>query len=572
MDQGRRCGNGHWHEQLASCPEDVREALPGRPKPDRAGCGRAGWDAVTVTPPSTGGAAGARLARRWQLRRPGRRLLAGAAVLLAAAGVLVAVTNPFAGGGGSSGGTRDSEAATSLATVARRSLSSQRLVNGTLGYAGSSSIAVPAGTSGSDLREAQQAVASAEAALWAAETMLAADEGSLAQARAKLGADRLKRESDCQGAKAAVSGSGDGSDGSDSGSGSTSGSGSRPSPGSNPCSSASLAVASDEETVSSAEEKVTTDGGSVDSARVTLAGAQQSLAAAESSATGYEAAAAYTMLPSPGKVVRRGQALYAVDGQPVLLLYGSAGAWRALRPGMSAGRDVAQLNANLRALGYGRGLTGDSFTAATGQAIAALQAKRGLAPTGVLPLGSLAFKPGPVRVTSVTPTVGQAVEAGQVLTVSSTRHQVAIKLDAAQQAEVKVGDPVTVTLPSGRATPGRVSSVGSVASVPADGASGASSTPTVDVSVRLLRPAAAGRLDQAPVQVSITTASVKAALVVPVNALLALAGGGYAVEVVDASGAHRLVPVTLGLFDDAEGLVQVSGSGLRAGQRIVVPT
>jgi hypothetical protein len=29
--------------------------------------------------------------------------------------------------------------------------------------------------------------------------------------------------------------------------------------------------------------------------------------------------------------------------------------------------------------------------------------------------------------------------------------------------------------------------------------------------------------------------------------------------------------VTLGLFDDAEGKVQVSGSGLAAGQRVVVP-
>jgi hypothetical protein len=52
---------------------------------------------------------------------------------------------------------------------------------------------------------------------------------------------------------------------------------------------------------------------------------------------------------------------------------------------------------------------------------------------------------------------------------------------------------------------------------------------------------------------------------------LALAGGGYGVEVVNAAGVHRLVPVSLGLFDDADGLVQVSGSGLRAGRRVVVP-
>jgi multidrug efflux pump subunit AcrA (membrane-fusion protein) len=72
------------------------------------------------------------------------------------------------------------------------------------------------------------------------------------------------------------------------------------------------------------------------------------------------------------------------------------------------------------------------------------------------------------------------------------------------------------------------------------------------------------------VLVSITTATVKNVLVVPVDALIALSGGGYAVEV-DSGGSRHLVPVTLGMFDDAEGLVQVSGSGLREGQRVVVP-
>src|SRR5207247_2413695 len=117
----------------------------------------------------------------------------------------------------------------------------------------------------------------------------------------------------------------------------------------------------------------------------------------------------------------------------------------------------------------------------------------------------------------------------------------------AEQTEVKVGDPVTITLPNGQTTPGRVSSVGSVAS----SGSGDSGSTTIDVTVRLLRQAVAGTLDQAPVGVLITTATVRHALVVPVNALLALAGGGYAVEVVNAAGVHRLIPVSLGLFDDA---------------------
>jgi hypothetical protein len=97
------------------------------------------------------------------------------------------------------------------------------------------------------------------------------------------------------------------------------------------------------------------------------------------------------------------------------------------------------------------------------------------------------------------------------------------------------------------------------------------STPTITVDVTPSDSPATGTWDQAPVQVSITTASVPSALVVPVTALLAQSGGGYAVEVVDPVGTHRLVAVSLGLFDDADGLVQVTSSELAAGQAVVVP-
>ena len=126
-------------------------------------------------------------------------------------------------------------------------------------------------------------------------------------------------------------------------------------------------------------------------------------------------------------------------------------------------------------------------------------------------------------------------------------------------------------MPDGTPTPGVISSVGKVAS-------GTGSSATITVDVRLLHPNAAGGLDQAPVTVNITTGSVKNALVVPVDALLAQAkgdgeaGGGYAVEVVRANGAHHLVPVSVGMFDNAAGLVQVSGPGLAVGQHVVVPS
>src|SRR5215472_5587922 len=271
-----------------------------------------------------------------------------------------------------------------------------------------------------------------------------------------------------------------------------------------------------------------------------------------------------TWLPAPGRVIGQGQVLYRVgNGTPVFLLYGRVPAWRALSAGMH-GADVRQLNHALVALGCATRAQLDPaskyFTAATGSALAKLQARLGLAQTGALPLGQAVFLPSAIRVTTVPGALGAAA-AGAVLAATSARHVVTIALDAAQQSEVQAGDTVAITLPDGRVTPGVVASVGKVAT------GGAS--PKVTVTVTLNHPRAAGTLDQAPVTVAITTATVKNALVVPVDALLARPGG-YAVEEV-TGGHHHLVPVTLGLFDDAAGLVQVSGADLAAGQHVVVP-
>jgi hypothetical protein len=282
-----------------------------------------------------------------------------------------------------------------------------------------------------------------------------------------------------------------------------------------------------------------------------------------------------TALPAVGRVVRQGQTLYKVDGRAVILLYGSIPAYRSLSKGMS-GADVRQLNADLVALGYASTTeldpTSDEFGSATKAALEKLQADLGLTETGTLGLGQAVFLPTAARIKAVSATLGAGAGPGApMLEATSTRRRVTIALDAAQQAQVKVGDRVTITLPDNRTTPGRVSFVGKVATTPSSDGSDSSSTPTVEVEVTPTKPGATGRLDQAPVTVSIATDSVRNALVVPVNALLALAGGGYAVEEVRAAGVHRLVSVSLGIFDDADGLVQVIGSGLHAGQRVVVP-
>ena len=294
----------------------------------------------------------------------------------------------------------------------------------------------------------------------------------------------------------------------------------------------------------------------------------------------------YTRLPAAGQVISQGQALYRVNDSPVVLLDGSTPAYRSLSAG-ATGADVAELNTDLVALGYASSAqlipTSAVFGWATITALEKLQAALGVTQTGMLALGQAVFEPTAVRVTILSAQPGGGAQPGQtVMQATSTNRIVQVALTASQQTEVAVGDTVTITLPNNKTTPGVVSSVGAVASCPPSSGSGRSSsisadscssgtTPTISVDVTPSDPAATGIWDQAPVRVGITTASVPSAMVVPVTALLARSVGGYAVEVVGAGGVHHLVPVSLGLFDDGDGLVQVTGSGLAAGQQVVVP-
>jgi peptidoglycan hydrolase-like protein with peptidoglycan-binding domain len=499
------------------------------------------------------GAANLRVGRR---SRRVRRWAAGALLFGAALAVALITVDPFTAGGGTAGGVADNGSPVSLTTVDRQALSSQTQVTGTLGYTGSSSILAPAGTSPAAVLRAAQAVTGGEQTLQADTSMLSSDGRTLALARASLAAARQKQSVDCAGDGAAQNASG--------------GSAADASSSSGPCASDEQVVSTDEQGRSSDAAKVAGDRAAVSMADARLESARASLSAARSSATLGAAGATFTELPAAGEVIARGQRLYAISGQPVVLLYGAFLGSRAFAAGMSPGPDVGELNRNLDALGYARGLAGDTFSAATAAAVRAFQAARRLTATGELALGSVVFETGAVRVTSVRPVLGAKLTPGPVLGVTSAARKVTIELDAAQQSAVKVGDAVTITLPDNQTTPGRITYVASVAKETSNGSGG--SSPTIEVDAVPTDPAATGGLDQAPVDVSITTASVKSALVVPVDALLALSGGGYAVEEVSPAGVHQLVAVDLGLFDDADGLVQVSGAGVVAGQRVVVPS
>jgi hypothetical protein len=300
----------------------------------------------------------------------------------------------------------------------------------------------------------------------------------------------------------------------------------------------------------------------------------------------------FTSLPAVGQVVRQGQVLYAVSGDPVVLLYGTTPAYRDLAEG-DTGPDVTELNADLVKLGYlsaadlGARPGWDYYSGETAYGVELLQAKLGETETGSLDLGAAVFLPSAIEVTGYgTDTVlgGAAAAGAVVLTASSTTPVVTIDLDASLQSEVHAGEPVGVTLPDGSTTSGVVSSVSNVATSSSSSSSSSSgsssssssdqgssgSAATVTVEVSLDHPKAARSLNQAPVEVTITTGSVSNALVVPVDALLAQGNGGYAVEVIGSGGRHHLVTVTPGVFDDAAGLVQVSGN-LAPGQEVVVP-
>jgi hypothetical protein len=281
----------------------------------------------------------------------------------------------------------------------------------------------------------------------------------------------------------------------------------------------------------------------------------------------------YTWVPAAGTQIDCGETLYKVGEKPVILVCGSTPAYRNLAAG-DDGKDVRALNKTLVDEGYAEKSEldpdSDYFGWGTVEALEKLQDKRGAGVTGRLDLGQAVFLPGPLRISKVMIKNGTSAGSGRsIMEASSNRRVVAVKLDASQQSEVKKGAQAQITLPDNRTTSGVVSRIGTVAT---SSGKDDSKPATLPVYITLRHPKDAGTLDQAPVQVQITTGGVKQALIVPVTALIGQAGGGYAVEVAAGDGGKtRIVPVTLGLFDDANGRVQVSGA-LTANDRVAVPS
>ena len=225
--------------------------------------------------------------------------------------------------------------------------------------------------------------------------------------------------------------------------------------------------------------------GEVGADQVKLQGDEATLRSQQ--ATAVNPGTTYTWLPQAGDVIRQDQRVYSVSDEPVPLLYGPVPAYRAFYVGMSDGADVGELTRDLIALGYGAGLTrSDHYSPATAAAVKRWQRALGLPVTGEILLGEVVFEPGPIRVTSVTPSVGASVGdggsagaaagargGGTVLTATGTTPVVTVDLDVTQEYLVKPGDAVSVVLPDGTSTVGgRVETVGTVATCPSGGGTG----------------------------------------------------------------------------------------------------
>jgi multidrug efflux system membrane fusion protein len=276
-----------------------------------------------------------------------------------------------------------------------------------------------------------------------------------------------------------------------------------------------------------------------------------------------------TALPAVGAVIRRGETLYAIDGEPVPLLYGAVPSYRTLVAGVAGGKDVEQLKRNLRALGYEPGTVDEEFTYATTAALVAWQEHLGVEATGGLELGQVAFLPGPRRVTRLEATLGEALKAARsspVLNTSSTRRVVAVELEAGQQSVAHRGQEVAVLLPGGAEVPGNVTGLAAVAATSGAGPPGEEEEqPKVEATVSLTVRHRTAALAGATVSVRFTRQVREHVLSVPLTALVAIGGERFAVHVVEG-GARRQIVVTPGLA--ADGYVEVEGKGLEVGMPV----
>ena len=273
-----------------------------------------------------------------------------------------------------------------------------------------------------------------------------------------------------------------------------------------------------------------------------------------------------TWLPTPGAEVRRGDPVLRANEKPVFLLYGPLPMYRRLVKNLK-GPDVEQFEANLYELGY-RGFTVDEeFSDLTDAAVRRWQKDLELPVTGAVETTAVIYAPGPLRVVQRLARIG-GTATGDVLSATGVEKVVTAAVHADDSAWAKRGAKVTVELPSGGDVPATVSSIGTQASAPAAQENAQPDEATIPVTLRIKDQEKLVAFDAAPVQVRYVVSERKNVLTVPVVALLALAEGGYGVQLTGSAGT-RTVAVQVGLI--AGGRAEIRGPALRPGLPVVIP-
>lgn len=279
-------------------------------------------------------------------------------------------------------------------------------------------------------------------------------------------------------------------------------------------------------------------------------------------------------VPASGAILTQGDVLYRTGNETAYLMRGNLPAWRSFEAGMEDGEDIRQLETALRDLGYFDYEPDDHFSWATTSAILKWQKDLDLPRTGTLPLGRIVFTPGDLRVGTVTARVGDRIAADtELFDVTSTTQVVDANIKLSDQKLAVAGTAVTIKLPDAKKTAGKITSVGTPTEKSSGSGSGAGSGESkervIPITVTLTDASATTNFQEVSVTVDLPSEKRTGVLSVPVGALLALSADQYGVEIVEAGGTTRKVPVTIGLF--AGGRVEISGKDISEGQRVVVP-
>ena len=303
-------------------------------------------------------------------------------------------------------------------------------------------------------------------------------------------------------------------------------------------------------------------------------------------ATG-SAGGAIIAITAPGITVTTGTVLFWQGGYPVVAIEGDASTTPALTRELSTsadnGVDIRLFEAMLVAGGFDDGtmVIDDEFDDATAGAVQRWWASLGLDSAAIpvepadvtVPAGSFVVVPGGLftgtaLVTDGTTPIGDAVVMG----LTAAAREVTTSAPIGDET-FALGATIDVEFPDGTVSTGTVVSVGTVA-VNADGVPG--STPTVPITLQVADiPSSVDDFVQIPVTLRVVSEQEIDAFVVPVSALVALAEGGYALEVVggnsaDGSQLTNLIAVEPGLF--ADGFVSITGDQVSDGLHVVVPS